>query len=422
MKDLKKLRQERAAKVAEGRKMLDVIEAEKRSPKDDKPYQELMADIDARGQEIEAEERQQRIEAELAAPVATIAGERAMTVSTVEATQGKPGSEFRSVGEIVECLFTNKRSDALRGLEARDFSSASGAAGAHLIPQQFVPDIYAMAPEPGIVRPRAMVMGALAGAPDAELIMPALAQGSAGAYGGMSLSWTGEGATMDETSAELEQIKTKPKEITGYCNISNVLLRNAASADPYIRKLLGGALVAAEDYAFLRGDGVGKPLGATNASCRLQVARSSANTILTVDVLAMLVKIHPDLLQRAVWVANITALPKIAILKDEDDANIFLTGRNIQNQLEHRLLGLPLLLTGRTPVLGSEGDLMLVDWGSYLVRDGYGPVLAISEHVEFKANKSVLRIVASVDGQFLAKDPLTLEDGSTQVSPVVVLK
>ena len=74
------------------------------------------------------------------------------------------------------------------------------------------------------------------------------------------------------------------------------------------------------------------------------------------------------------------------------------------------------------PALGSEGDLCLCDFSYYLIKDGSGPYVAASEHVYFKNNKTVIKAFWNVDGQAWMKEPLTLEDGSTQVSPFVFLK
>jgi len=45
----------------------------------------------------------------------------------------------------------------------------------------------------------------------------------------------------------------------------------------------------------------------------------------------------------------------------------------------------------------------------------------MSEHVQFVKDKTLIKAVYNVDGQPSINDKLTLEDGTNQVSPFVVL-
>jgi HK97 family phage major capsid protein len=47
--------------------------------------------------------------------------------------------------------------------------------------------------------------------------------------------------------------------------------------------------------------------------------------------------------------------------------------------------------------------------------------VAASEHVNFLKNQMTWRVTQRVDGQPWLEKPITLQDGSTQVSPFVVL-
>jgi HK97 family phage major capsid protein len=94
---------------------------------------------------------------------------------------------------------------------------------------------------------------------------------------------------------------------------------------------------------------------------------------------------------------------------------------DITKKVPASLFGLPIVFTGKTPVLGSTGDLMLIDFSYYLIKEGSGPYIASSEHVYFTTNRTVVKCFTMIDGQPWVKTPLTLEDGSTTVSPYVVL-
>lgn len=46
------------------------------------------------------------------------------------------------------------------------------------------------------------------------------------------------------------------------------------------------------------------------------------------------------------------------------------------------LYDIPLIFNERSPVLGNTGDLVLADLSHYVVKDGSGPLIEISEHHE----------------------------------------
>jgi HK97 family phage major capsid protein len=113
-------------------------------------------------------------------------------------------------------------------------------------------------------------------------------------------------------------------------------------------------------------------------------------------------------------------MPEISTMTDGNGRYIFING-DASKGIPATLSGYPLKYTCKTPVLGTMGDLMLVDLRYYLVKDGSGPFVAASEHVHFVNNKTVIKCFWNVDGKGWLASPLTLEDGVTKVSPFVVL-
>ena len=86
------------------------------------------------------------------------------------------------------------------------------------------------------------------------------------------------------------------------------------------------------------------------------------------------------------------------------------------------LYGFPVLFHDRSPALGTKGDLVLADLSAYLIKDGSGPMVAVSEHFRFQNDEVAFRLVFNVDGQPWLNEPIALE-GSTAntVSPFIVL-
>jgi HK97 family phage major capsid protein len=295
-----------------------------------------------------------------------------------------------------------------------------GSEGGFAVPTQFKPEMLMIQPEPSIVRERATVIPA-GDPPDGTITMPALSQGADGVFGGVQVYWIGEGQTKPETAGDLEEISLTPKEVAAHTVVTDKLLRNWEAADTFISFLLRTATISAEDFSFLRGNGVAKPMGAINAPGALTVARSVAGQINYIDTVNMQAALLPESGSRALYIANQSALPQLATMQDPDGHYIFIQG-DAARGIPATLNGIPLKFTGKTPVLGVKGDLMLIDFTYYLIKDGSGPFIAASEHVLFRQNKTVIKVFWNVDGQGWVKEPLTLEDGATQVSPYVVLE
>jgi HK97 family phage major capsid protein len=298
---------------------------------------------------------------------------------------------------------------------------SDGKSGGIAVPEQFREEILMVGAEAAIMRPGCTVIPA-GDPPDAKVTMPALDQ-SRGIHGGVEVTWVAEGGEKPQTDAKLLEVSLEPKEVAGHVVVTDKLLRNWQAAGPLLRKLLRGAVRSAEDLAFIRGNGVGKPLGYqdTNCGATIVVSRNTGSKVLFADIGGMLEALHPESMSDALWIAHQTTLSQLMALKDENGNSIFIRG-DITKGLPNTLGGIPIRFTGKTAPLGSKGDLALIDRNYYLIKDGSGPFIAASEHVYFKNNKTVIKIFWNVDGHPWLQGPLTLEDEVTQVSPFVVLE
>ena len=69
---------------------------------------------------------------------------------------------------------------------------------------------------------------------------------------------------------------------------------------------------------------------------------------------------------------------------------------------------------------GNTGDLQLVNLKKYLIKDGSGIYISMSEHVKFTSNQTVIKAFRNVDGKPWVNAPYMLDSG-VQVSPYVLL-
>lgn len=443
--NLKALRASRKAKIEAMRALIagaDAANLTALSAEDQATYDDLRAEVDSLTASITTLEAQDELEASMneRRPAAASrqgqepgpAGAGAHGGGVLRAGGPEAVKEFETFGEFMYAVRFNQSDQRLgalynenAGANASEIGVSAeqrmdtGSSGGFMVPTQFRSEIMRIDPAESIVRPRANVIPA-GSPPDAAIVMPALDQtgdGPSNVFGGVEVKWIAEGDEKPDTDAKFREIKLEPHEVAGTITVTDKLLRNWQAAGPFLEGLLSGAVRQAEDFAFIRGTGVGQPLGYLNSKAALTIPRSVANQVNYRDLVAML----SQLLMRGgspVWIASQSVLPQILTLKDDEGR--FIYNANAREGVGQTLLGYPLVWNNRAAGLGTDGDISLVDFSKYLIKDGSGPFIASSEHVLFKQNKTVIKIFWNVDGQPWLTEPFREENGY-EVSPFLVL-
>ncbi|WP_322925328.1 phage major capsid protein [Paenibacillus campi] len=404
MENLIELRKKLAAKKDEMRSLILLAQGEKRGFTDDEESKFSTLESEQRDLEnqIKLEERAQQL---------------AMGGAGTKKTGDDPEheSEFRNLGELVKTYRENPYDPRLK--EYREMAMKTKATGGIFVPPQFSAQLFEVAPDQAIVRPRAIVIPADEESPDAAITFPALDQGAgSNMYGGVEVNWIGEGDEKPETSANFKDLTLTPHEVAGHIVVTDKLLRNAPAINTLLPRLFRGAISAAEDDAFLYGNGNAKPTGAVNSPASITINRATANQITYKDIVNMISKVK--LGGNLMWAASQSILPQLLNMRDEAGNLIFQT--NIANAMTGTLLGYPIKFSDNSPVLGQAADLTLTDFGYYVIKDGAGIFIQASEHPLFKQNKTIIKAFWNVDGAPWLKAPLVLKNGY-EVSPFVKL-
>lgn len=421
---LKAMREKRAGLI---KAMRDISDAAKKDDRDltaeeQAQFDKNKADIEALDKRIDREAYLEEQEGDLNEPVPAAS----RNGGPVRSHAPEARRSFESLGEFLHAVRFNNNDSRLNYVETEDGGAGekradqrmgTGSAGGFMVPTQFRDTIMQVDPQEAIFRPRATVLPA-GDPPDSAVSVPALDQsGSApgNMYGGVSVKWTKEGGTVQETDADLREITLTPHEITGSIPITDKLLRNWHSAGPFLEQQLRGAVTSAEDFSFLSGSGVGKPLGILTAGATYAYNRAGANDIDYVDVVGMFAKLMGT---NGVWVVSKSASKKLMQMEDSEGHLIWQP--SAREGVPPTLLGLPVLFNQRNPLLGVKGDLGLYDISKYLIKDGSGPIVSMSEHVYFTTNKTLVKIVWNVDGRPWLTAPIQGENTDT-MSPFVAL-
>ncbi len=297
-----------------------------------------------------------------------------------------------------------------------------GASGGFLVPAEFMEQLQAVVAESSIVRPRATVIRMAR----RQVDIPVLDQTATTAsqphwFGGMLAYWSEEAAEKSLSTASFRTVSLVAHTLYGYTRVSDELLADSAiSLGDFLTGPFGfaGLIAWMEDYAFLRGTGAGQPLGILNAGATISVARQSNTTpIQYADLVNMLEAFLPS--SQGVWVVSQSALSNLLTIQDA--AGNYVWQPNARDDLPPTLFGRPVLFSEKLPAVGTAGDVLLADFRYYLIGDREAITIDSTIYDYWRYGQTSWRAAARVDGQPWLSAPLTLADGTTQVSPFVIL-
>lgn len=307
------------------------------------------------------------------------------------------------------------------------FSSTVPSEGGFLIPETLRSELLRIALETGIVRQRSRVIPM----ETLRVPFPAIDETShaSSVFGGIVGYWTEEGAALTDSNASFGRIVLDAKKLTAYTTVPNELLSDSiGSFQAFIDQIFPEALAFYEDLAFLKGTGVGEPLGAlsTGNSAIVTVAKETgqpAATIVWENIVKMFSRMLPSSLGRAVWVCSIDCFPELATMAlsvGTGGSAIWLNNGAAGPPMT--ILGRPVIFTEKAPgLLGAQGDISFVDFGFYLIGDRQVMSAMSSPHFKFQNDQTAYRIIERVDGKPWLQSAITPQNGGPTLSPFVQL-
>jgi len=329
-----------------------------------------------------------------------------------------------SIADWAGAVFSGRYHPAI--YNADSMQEGIGTEGGYAVPQQFAKQIWDLALEGEIVFPRANVVPMTSN----SLIIPAYQIGNhaENLFGGVVTYFAAELETLKKSKPKLREITVKADKMYSFATWSGELNEDALGLISDLAGKFGQAIGFNRDRRFLiSGTGAGMPLSIYNAPCTISVTRESTDDILYCDLVDMLARLNPGSFTKAVWVAHVTCLPKLLSLTIpvRDDAGDIVGGSHVpalkETGGEYSLLTRPLFITEKMQPLGEKGDLLLADFSQYLIGVRRPMRFEVSIHELFSSDEVSGRLITRLTGLPLWDEPLTLLDGSTTVSPFVLL-
>jgi HK97 family phage major capsid protein len=301
-------------------------------------------------------------------------------------------------------------------------STESGTGGGYTVPRDYSVALLKALSEESFVYPRATHVGM----ESRETQCPQIdtntvqASGVSALIGGINFTW-GSSQSPIETEPTFTELDLVAWDLLGVVKMSNQMLMDIGPrGEDSLISLFGRAAAWSTEYAFFQGKGAGQsmPLGLLNSPGALTVSRTTPNQIANTDIAKMASELLPYSWKNAIWACSPTCLAQVVAL-----SNYFI------NQTEHEsancgtLLTRPLFVTDKLQALGSTGDLVLFDPSLYVVGVRQEILVEASgEGPSFGTYQTYFRIWLRIDGKPWVSKSITLADGTTKVSPYVILK
>lgn len=335
-------------------------------------------------------------------------------------------------------------------------SLSGGATYGFTLKPTYLDTLFEIAMEQGVFAPATTGLQIQQGL---ELKWPALGQYNApttvngipmaAVFGGITFAYKGEITPRVASDAIAEMINFKAVDLTAFTTYSrDYIVDNYIAMDAVVTRIFGRGMGWVEDWVSIRGDGVGKPQGYFNSAAVISggaasgnATRFAANKISVDDLMWMMSKMATMCWGGARWIANVTTIPQLGVLRDDTGAAIFQPNAliaqyeemsikgassydkaNLMSRPMGRLIGWPIYFSEKVPVLGTTGDISLVCPDQYAIARRAGLEIGVSDQFLFQTDEIAYRVKMRHDGKSLWRLPYQQADGSnTTVSPFILL-
>lgn len=430
MDELEKMRAERKEHYQTARKIVNAADEEKRelTPEEHRAFQDAMIRHDQIDARIGREERLRLAETE------ANRSHRAPTRPELDA-DATPGqaTRFRSFGEQAQAVLQAARPGGmvdprLLSRAVMGMSEGSPSDGGFLVQTDFSTELLKRSYETGQLARRCRRIPISSNANSIKINAVSEASRADGSrWGGVKAYWTAEGGDKTNATPQFRQIELNLKKLTGLAYLTDELMADASALESVLTQAFTEEIGFRLDDAIMRGTGAGMPLGILAAPCLVTQAAEGgqpADTIVVENVVNMYSRLWAPSATNAVWLINQSCWPQLMTMHLDVGTGglpVFLPGGSVAGQPFATLLGLPIVPTEVADTIGDLGDIVLADLSQYVLADKGGIQSAISMHVRFTNDETVMRFVYRVDGQPWWQSALTPFNGAPTQSPFVAL-
>ncbi len=337
-----------------------------------------------------------------------------------------PGMDKRTrqkrLAEFCQCAIDPRQQGRVAHCKS-SMSEASGSRGGFLVPVELLVGVDACLAERGLFHRLAYNQPMVSRECDAPAfdLTKDHAAGVSPLFGSMNAYWQEELRTVTSTVPAFSNAKLVANNLQATVNVSNQLMADGGEAlGAYLERAFTELILWKVEYACFQGNGVGMPLGITNAPATNQVARTTTNVVSQTDIANMEAGLIPAAYPDSVWACHPTVKSTLML-----PANANWTVNMVPGD-EHGLCGYiggrPLYVTEKLPTLGATGDICLFDPCLYVLGRRWMEIVATPwEPTAWNTFTTTFRIVWRGDGMPLPRGTCKLADNATTAGAFVAL-
>ena len=353
---------------------------------DDATYTRMEQEITDLGKEIARLERQEKLEAELNAPVNT-----PLTARPAAQVAEKTGRASNAYSE-----------DFGRHLRGKIplhnvLSESTDADGGYLVPLEFERQITSGLDEANVIRSIAKVITT-----HHDRKIPI-------AVGHSVASWTAENAPFTESNPTFSQKQIDAFKLTDLIRVSVELLQDAEfDLESYIVTEFARAFGVAEEQAFCVGTGTNQPTGIFTANGgTVGVTAAAANAITVDEIISLVYALKSPYRKNAKFLMNDATVSLLRKLKDGNGA--YLWQPSVQAGQPDKLLGYDIYTSPYAPAVAAGAfAIAFGDFKNYWIGDRAGRT--VQRLSELYATNGQVGFVATerVDGKVILPEGIQL--------------
>jgi len=368
------------------------------SAEDTAAYEKMEVEVVALGKEIERLERQAAIDAELS---------RATSEPITNKPERENGGEKtgRASGEYAKAFWNAMRSKTPITEVLNALSIGTDSEGGYLVPDEFERTLVAALQDENIFRSLAHIITSSSG----DKKIPVVASNGAA-------SWVDEGAAIPESDDTFAQVNLSAHKLATLLKISEELLNDSAfNMEQYIAKEFARRIGRAEEEAFIKGNGTGRPTGFLN-SAPVGVTTASSTAITLDEMIDLNHSLREPYRRSAVFLMNDMTIKAIRKLKD--NTGVYLWQPSVVAGSPDTILGRPIRTSGFMPLLESANkSIAFGDFSYYWIADRQGRSFRRLNEL-YAANGQVGFLASQrVDGKLILPEAIKVMQMKTTITP-----
>ena len=383
MSKITELRKKRSDLWEQTKKFLDSAKRDNNgllTAKDVEEYEKMEADIVAIKKEIDILERQEAIDKEMAMP----------TTEPVKNTP-KPASDTKTgrASDAYKSAFW----DAMRNkfsFAAKDaLQIGTDSEGGFLVPDEFEHQLIDKLNDENIIRGYATIITTESG----DRKIPVVASHGAAA-------WTDEEAEYTESDDAFGVVTLGAHKLATIIKVSEELLNDSAfNLETYIASEFVRRMAAAEEDAFINGNGTGKPTGLLTTA-ESGVTAASAAAITADEVIDLYHSLRTPYRKNAQFISNDSTIKAIRKLKDNTGQYVWQPG--LQAGQPDTILNRPILTSQHMPEIGAGRKVLIFgDLSYYWIADRQGRTFQRLSELFAKTGQVGFRVFQRLDGKLI---------------------